>query len=250
MADRPDPIFPGSIVKAWTLVLTPLFMSGCLCQGSETGTGEQFEIALQTDLLPSPPGEPLLDLGNIFFVEPDSKELASGLQIPGAWRKVEVASVVSMEGENTVYALRHVDAHGVTRYVVDADRDLDFTDEQELVFEYDGRRKLATVDIAAWADPVGDRTPADVTYQIVWVEQEDGPTWTYSRILEYRTGVLQIDGQQYAVMLRPRSRSDVHVPYPACELPGTARVPSSHWLDTSSTKGDTWDRGKHIPIQT
>jgi hypothetical protein len=40
------------------------------------------------------------------------------------------------------------------------------------------------------------------------------------------------------------------VPYPACELPGTSRVPSSHWLDASSTKGDTWNRGKQIPIQT
>ncbi len=39
------------------------------------------------------------------------------------------------------------------------------------------------------------------------------------------------------------------VPYPACELPETARVPSSHWLDASSTKGDTWDRGKEIPIR-
>ncbi len=28
------------------------------------------------------------------------------------------------------------------------------------------------------------------------------------------------------------------VPYPAFELPGTARVPSSQWLDASSTKGD------------
>ncbi len=35
-----------------------------------------------------------------------------------------------------------------------------------------------------------------------------------------------------------------------CELPETARVPSSHWLDPSSSKGDTWDRGKQIPIVT
>ncbi len=35
--------------------------------------------------------------------------------------------------------------------------------------------------------------------------------------------------------------------YPVCELPETARVPSYHWLDASSTKGDTWDRGKQIP---
>ena len=38
------------------------------------------------------------------------------------------------------------------------------------------------------------------------------------------------------------------IPYRAWELLGTARVPSSHWLDASSTKGDTWDRGKQIPI--
>ena len=31
------------------------------------------------------------------------------------------------------------------------------------------------------------------------------------------------------------------------ELPETARVPSSHGLDASSTKGDTWDRVKQIP---
>ncbi len=37
-------------------------------------------------------------------------------------------------------------------------------------------------------------------------------------------------------------------PYPACELPETARVPSSHWLDASSTMSDTWIRGKQIPI--
>ena len=37
------------------------------------------------------------------------------------------------------------------------------------------------------------------------------------------------------------------VPYPACELPETARVPSSHWLDASSTPRHTWDRGKQIP---
>ncbi len=29
------------------------------------------------------------------------------------------------------------------------------------------------------------------------------------------------------------------VPYQTFELPGTIRVPSSHWLDASSTKGDT-----------
>ncbi len=32
------------------------------------------------------------------------------------------------------------------------------------------------------------------------------------------------------------------------ELPETARVPSSHWLDASNTKGDTWGRGKQVPI--
>ena len=37
------------------------------------------------------------------------------------------------------------------------------------------------------------------------------------------------------------------VPYPARELPGTVRVPSSHWLDASSTKGDTWHSGKQMP---
>ncbi len=37
------------------------------------------------------------------------------------------------------------------------------------------------------------------------------------------------------------------VSYPAFQLPDTALVPSSHWLDASGTKGDTWDRGKQIP---
>lgn len=31
---------------------------------------------------------------------------------------------------------------------------------------------------------------------------------------------------------------------------GVARVPSSHWLDASTTKGDTWDRGKQIPTSS
>ncbi len=45
------------------------------------------------------------------------------------------------------------------------------------------------------------------------------------------------------------SRAVVRIdPYPACELPETARVPSSHWLDASSIKGDTWDRGRQLPI--
>ncbi len=63
--------------------------------------------------------------------------------------------------------------------------------------------------------------------------------------------LLAIDGSKFrAVNARDRrlahSRVVVRiVPYPACELPGTARVPSSHWLDTSSTKGDTWR--KQIP---
>ena len=38
--------------------------------------------------------------------------------------------------------------------------------------------------------------------------------------------------------------AELIVPYPACELPDTARVPSSQWLDASSAKGDTWDREK------
>ena len=33
---------------------------------------------------------------------------------------------------------------------------------------------------------------------------------------------------------------------PAFELPETAWVPSSHWLDASRTEGDTWCRGKQI----
>ena len=36
--------------------------------------------------------------------------------------------------------------------------------------------------------------------------------------------------------------------YPACELPETARVPSSHWLDASGTKSDIGDRGKQMSI--
>ena len=31
------------------------------------------------------------------------------------------------------------------------------------------------------------------------------------------------------------------------QLPETARVPTSHWLDVSRTEGDTWDRGKQSP---
>ena len=34
-------------------------------------------------------------------------------------------------------------------------------------------------------------------------------------------------------------------------LPAAAQEPpepSSHWLDASSTNGETWDRGKQIPI--
>ena len=34
------------------------------------------------------------------------------------------------------------------------------------------------------------------------------------------------------------------------ELRGTARVPSSHWLDASVTKGDTWNKRKQIPSIT
>jgi hypothetical protein len=40
------------------------------------------------------------------------------------------------------------------------------------------------------------------------------------------------------------------VPYQAFELSGTARVPSSHWLNISRTKGQPWDRSRQIPIQT
>ncbi len=52
--------------------------------------------------------------------------------------------------------------------------------------------------------------------------------------------------RRFAILRRlANSRAVVRiVPYPACALPGTA--PTSHWLDASSTKGDTWDRGKQI----
>ena len=43
-------------------------------------------------------------------------------------------------------------------------------------------------------------------------------------------------------------RGGTNRPVPDCELPATARVPSSHWLDASSTNCNTWDRGKQIPV--
>ncbi len=67
--------------------------------------------------------------------------------------------------------------------------------------------------------------------------------------------MLAIDGSKFrAVNARDRRLANSRVvvrivPYPACELPGTAQVPSSRWLDASNTKDDTWNKGKQIPIQ-
>ncbi len=42
--------------------------------------------------------------------------------------------------------------------------------------------------------------------------------------------------------------SGTNRPVSGMRATGDCPGPSSHWLDTSSTKGDTWDRGKQIPI--
>ena len=58
-----------------------------------------------------------------------------------------------------------------------------------------------------------------------------------------------LTAEEYAAQLK---RLEVRSVTPAHErapnAAGTLGVLSSHWLDASSAKGDTWDRGKQIPI--
>ncbi len=80
------------------------------------------------------------------------------------------------------------------------------------------------------------------------------------RIVAFITAPRAIDGildhLRRTATARRRSRapsaqgmSGCGVGPPGWERSGTAGVRSSHWLDASSTKGDTWDRGKQIPTR-
>jgi thiol-disulfide isomerase/thioredoxin len=184
-----------------TIAMLHLALVLVACQRNESS----IVVSLQPDLVDTASDQPLWGLTNIFFAEPNEETLSARLRIADHWDDVEIAEVLALEGMDPVYAARYADTAGEIRYVVDTDGDLDLRDEHPLALRLINEKAMAaTVDLEVPPSTEADAPAWLVPYQIV-IDAEEG--YTYARIVEYRRGTIQVAGERYNVMLRPRSRN-------------------------------------------
>jgi thiol-disulfide isomerase/thioredoxin len=138
-------------------------------------------------------------LSNIFFHAVPAG-LRDSLRLGPTWSDVELAEVVQGDRLLTVYAARFkTPGRDDVHYVVDTDGDLDFVEEQPLVFREQNGMTVADLDIAVRSVSGTRRT---VSFQVLLAQ--DG--YTYARIAEYRAGRASVDGRDYAVRIRSAFR--------------------------------------------
>jgi hypothetical protein len=136
---------------------------------------------------------------NIFFDSIPSA-IRGSVRLDRSWTDVQLADVVSGDGLVTIYAARFKrPAAADTQYVVDTNGDLDFTNEQPLVFRSVNTLRVADLDIDV-RTKAGTRR--HVPYQVLL-----GDGYTYARIAEYGAGVAQLGRREYAVKVRNAYRN-------------------------------------------
>lgn len=157
---------------------------------------EKNKIELERVITKAGTAESFPGLSNIFFQDPEQDFI-----YPDDWVNPEVAVLSKGEDFKTVYALRHENEEGKTRYYVDTNSNLDFTDEDSLTFVRQGERAIA--------DVLVNVQPNDLQIESIPVHFQimERGKWTFGLISEYRKGNITINGKTYSIILRPRSRN-------------------------------------------
>lgn len=164
------------------------------------GTSPRGEV-VTLERIPDPSPERWWGLTNIFFAAvPPS--IRSAVRTGEGWSALELADVVSGEGIKPIYAARFkMPGSDQMHYVVDTAGDLDFTHARSLTFQRRIGVVVANFELEVRSTSGNHRR---VPYQVLL--SDDG--YTYARIAEYRTGRVRVDGRDYALKLRSRSRND------------------------------------------
>lgn len=138
-------------------------------------------------------------MSNIFF---DSVPvvLTDSVKVAPIWRNLAIADVVAGPRMHAIRALRFTSIAADTQYLVDTVGDLDFRRAAQLVFERRGAMRVANVDLTV-RSLAG--TVRRVPYQILLSDDR----YSYARIAEYRTGIINVDGRPFDVSVRNRGRS-------------------------------------------
>ncbi len=171
------------------LALTVLFPVLCFAQ-------RETKVPLSRAVLPDT-GQ-LTGSSNIFFGKITTPD--SGYSL--GWKEPEVASLLENELFLPINIVRYKDASGATHYVIDTDGDSNFLDDQDLKFRTLADRSIADADVEIRYRSSIPSKSWKVRYQIILAGG-----YTYARIAEYRTGILNLRGKGYSLTLRPFGRN-------------------------------------------
>lgn len=130
---------------------------------------------------------------NIFFEDPDKN-----FNFPSEWENTEVAVLSRGDEFKNIHVLRHENNKGDTTYYVDTNANLDFTDEDSLHFIRHEDRSVADALVDIYPE-TSNTDSIPVHFQIIKIDN-----WRYGRISEYRTGTLDVGGESFDILLRPR----------------------------------------------
>ena len=176
--------------------------AGCVLRSAAGGAphAAQSGQVVTLDRIPDQSPERWWGLTNIFFGPvPDS--LRSVTRFGEDWSAMEIADVVAGPGLQPIYAARFraAGSHEL-RYVIDTAGSFDFTRAVALTFHR--LRNILVADIPLDVRSVSGHR-VRLPYQVL--VSDDG--YTYARIAEYRTGHVRVDGSEYLMKVRSRSRN-------------------------------------------
>ncbi|GAA5522034.1 hypothetical protein LQ318_09795 [Aliifodinibius salicampi] len=132
---------------------------------------------------------------NIFF-----EDLNKDFIYPSQWEYPEVAVLSRGDDFKNIHVLRHENNKGDTTYYVDTNANSDFTDEDSLYFVRQGDRLVADALVDIYPESLNVDS-IRVHFQVVKIDD-----WRYGRISEHRTGTLNLGGESFDILLRPRSK--------------------------------------------
>jgi thiol-disulfide isomerase/thioredoxin len=176
-------------MKTLNVFLLSIIIWGC-------GTNEkEFKIELEKVVEDAETVQNFTGMSNIFF-QPISRKFSYSEN----WIEPEVAVLSEADGFKPVYVLRYENSDGETKYLVDTNSDMDFTDENELTFITENNRSVA--DAVIHIKSITKNYTIPVNFQIVKIQD-----WRYGRISEYRQGAISLNGVEYEVQMYPGTRN-------------------------------------------
>ena len=175
--------------------LTLLIMFALLSSGLSLGQ-QKTVVLLSKAALPDTGA--LYGMSNIFFDTLSSTEY----KCSSDWKDVEIADLVTVDSFFPIKIIRYRNREDGLNYVVDTDGDSDFQHEKILLFRKQWDRSIADVTIKLKSKTNNHKAILTINYQILIAEK-----WNYSRISEYRKGVVKINGIIYNLLVITSSRN-------------------------------------------